>query len=233
MKYGAIRGLDSPFSRVILGTDSLFKTEVAFSALDAAVELGINTVDTARIYGSEETVGRWMKSRQRRSDVSIITKGGLPGPPTATILGQECEASLKALSIDCIDCYLVHYDNASIDLGEMLTALDGLRRAGKIRSFGLSNFQFARVQDFVQICSERSIAGPSAISAHHSLLSWTSPMWPNAQSLAEPEMCSVRAWYAANDYGVLAYSPLARGFFKSKAMHTTVSPHFDCPLNHE
>lgn len=233
MRYAAIHGLSSRCSRIVLGTDSLADAETAFAILDAALALGINTLDTARAYGSEETIGRWMMSRRRRSDVVIVTKGGFPHAPTGERIRLDCQASLAALQTDHIDCYLVHYDDTAIDLDEMLSALERLRQEGKIRTFGLSNFRFERVQKVVQFCSHHGFPGPSVISANDGLMPWVSPLWPNAETLAGREKRTARAWYEAQGHAIFAYSPLGRGFFKAKAAGRAVGPHYDCAVNHE
>jgi aryl-alcohol dehydrogenase-like predicted oxidoreductase len=115
----------------------------------------------------------------------------------------------------------------------MVCAIDRLRTEGKIRTFGLSNFRLARVQDVVRSCSEKGVEHPTIISAHHGLISWVSPLWPNAQTLAGDDKGADRAWYESQGYGIFAYSPLGRGFFKAKAAGLAVSPHFDCASNHE
>jgi aryl-alcohol dehydrogenase-like predicted oxidoreductase len=232
MQYASIGGISST-SRIVLGTDSLRELESGFRVLDEAIGLGINTLDTARVYGTEATIGRWMETSRRRSDVTIITKGGFPGQPTAARIHLDCESSLRALRTDNIDCYLLHYDCETVDVNEMISALDRLRLEGKIRTFGLANFCFARVQHVVRACSNQGIEHPTIVSAHHGLLSWVAPLWPNAQTLAGEEKSAERAWYESRGYNILAYSPLGRGFFKAKAAGLAVGPHFDCPANHE
>ena len=170
---------------------------------------------------------------RRRSDVILITKGGFPGRPTAARIYRDCETSLRALRADHIDCYLVHYDCEAIEVSELISALDRLRQDGKIRAFGLSNFRLERVQRIVLYCFEHDVEGPSVVSANHGLIPWVSPLWPNAQTLAGREKSTERAWYNSHGYGIFAYSPLGRGFFKAKVAGLPVSAHYDCPSNHE
>lgn len=216
-----------------MGTDSLTEREEGFRLFDEALELGINTFDSARVYGSEEIIGLWLQSCRRRYDVIIVTKGGFPGRPTFARIVRDCEASLSALRVDYVDCYLLHYDCESLDVNEMMSALDKLHREGKVRTFGLSNFRLERAQRIESSCVDQRIQRPSIISANHGLIPWVSPLWPKAQTLAGSEGKAARAWYESHGYAIFAYSPLARGFFKAKAEGIAVSPHYDCPSNHE
>ncbi len=122
----------------------------AHGILDRAVERGINLLDVANIYqggASEQILGRWLARGGRRHDLVLATKvGGPAGPkPTDRGLSREhvvasCEASLRRLQVDVIDLYQVHWPDVDTPLQETLEALAELRRAGKIRFAGCSNY---------------------------------------------------------------------------------------------
>ena len=116
--------------------------------LDHATGSGINLLDVADVYQdgiSEQIVGRWIADRGRRSELVLATKvGGPTGEGQQGLsrlhLMEACEASLRRLRTDYIDLYQVHWPDARTPLQETLGALDELRRAGKIRFAGCSNF---------------------------------------------------------------------------------------------
>jgi diketogulonate reductase-like aldo/keto reductase len=103
------------------------------------IDLGMTLIDTAEMYGeggAEEVVGEAIQGRRDR--VFVVSK---VYPHNATRRGTiaACERSLKRLRIETIDLYLLHW-RGSVPLAETLDAFAGLKRSGKIGSFGVSNF---------------------------------------------------------------------------------------------
>jgi aryl-alcohol dehydrogenase-like predicted oxidoreductase len=129
----------------------------SYAILDAFVELGGNALDTADVYSawapghqggeSEAVIGRWLKRSGKRNKVVIGTKVGLwpkrPGVKRANIVAA-CEDSLSRLGVDAIDLYWLHRDDEATDPEEFVSSLEELKRAGKIRAFGASNFKPGR-----------------------------------------------------------------------------------------
>jgi aryl-alcohol dehydrogenase-like predicted oxidoreductase len=119
------------------------------AVIDAALDAGVNLLDTADIYGdgrSEEQIGEWL-SGGRRDEIVLATKfgmdrsGALPGAPgSAEYVRAACERSLGRLRTDSIDLYQYHEPNPDVPLEETLGALDELVQAGKVREIGCSNF---------------------------------------------------------------------------------------------
>ena len=115
-------------------------------ALRTGIDLGLNVIDTAEMYasgGAEEVVAEAV--RGRRDDVFIVSK---VMPQNASRKGTiaACEKSLKRLSTDRIDLYLLHW-RGSHPLAETVAALASLRQAGKIRHWGVSNFDVADMEE--------------------------------------------------------------------------------------
>ena len=132
----------------------------AVAAVRTAVELGVNFVDTAPVYGhgrSEELVGEALEGLRDR--VVLATKCGLVWPPRAGrhhFVGpdgvpiyhnlepdsviQECESSLRRLRTDVIDVYQCHWADPGTPLDDTMPALLKLKEQGKIRAIGVSNF---------------------------------------------------------------------------------------------
>lgn len=116
--------------------------------VDICLEAGVTLFDTADVYSagaSEEVLGRAIKGR--RDKVLISTKAGLPvgdGPNEAGSsrirLIEACEAALRRLGTDHIDLFQLHAFDAGTPVEEVLSTLDGLVRAGKVRYVGVSNF---------------------------------------------------------------------------------------------
>lgn len=125
------------------------------AVLEAGLDLGMNLVDTADIYGlgwggqafgeAEENLGRILAGAPFLRDRMVLaTKGGIvPGVPYNSgrdAIGAACEASLRRLSTDVIDLYQIHRPDMLTHPAELAEALSALRTAGKIREVGVSNF---------------------------------------------------------------------------------------------
>src|SRR5205807_5127707 len=125
---------------------------------DAALDAGMDTVDTANGYAegrSEELLGEWMKGR--RQAITLATKcrfptlgGTAPMHPNESGLSRKsilwnCEQSLRRLQTDFIDLYQVHMQDGSVPVEETMAAFDQLVRDGKVRYVGCSNYAGYRV----------------------------------------------------------------------------------------
>lgn len=109
------------------------------AALKLGLDLGLSLIDTAEMYGdggAEEIVGRVIAGR--RDEVFLVSKV-LPQNAGRKATLAACEASLKRLGTDRLDLYLLHW-RGSVPLGETVDAFEALKRAGKIRHWGVSNF---------------------------------------------------------------------------------------------
>jgi len=149
------------------GYGSIEETEF-IKAINRALDVGINSFDTAEAYGfgaSEKSLAKALGSR--RKEAIITTKFGV-GYPKATNyrdssrqrVMDSIEKSLKALETDYVDVYLIHWPDRSIPFEEPMRALDDLVKQGKVRAVGLSNFQLSEIEtcmkarrvDVVQYC---------------------------------------------------------------------------------
>jgi diketogulonate reductase-like aldo/keto reductase len=124
-------------------------------ALRRGLELGMTHIDTAEMYGDAEIVIA-EAIEGRRDEVFLVSKvvpsnGSRRGTITA------CERSLKRLKTDRLDCYLLHW-RGSYPLSETVAAFDELVRAGKIRSWGVSNFDVDDLGEILDVAGEGKIA---------------------------------------------------------------------------
>jgi diketogulonate reductase-like aldo/keto reductase len=125
----------------------------ATAALQRGLDLGLNHIDTAELYGSgaaETLIGRAIAGR--RDEVFLVSKV-LPGNASRAGTIAACEKSLARLRTDRLDCLLLHWRGAH-PLADTIAAFDELERAGKILSWGVSNFDVADLEEVA------AIAGP-------------------------------------------------------------------------
>jgi diketogulonate reductase-like aldo/keto reductase len=136
------------------------------AALRAGMDLGMTLIDTAEMYGdgaAESLVGEAIEGR--RGQLFIVSKV-LPHHATRRGTVAACEASLRRLATDRIDLYLLHW-RGSVPLEETLAGFDDLQRAGKIRQWGVSNF------DVDDMRALNAIAGGSAVAVNQVLYNLT------------------------------------------------------------
>lgn len=188
--------------------------------LDACFAAGVNVFDTARGYGhSEEVLSRYLKTKPRDS-FYLITKGCLPLPfsrlkPRCLI--KDLEKSLATLDLGYVDCYLLHRDDRRADLEAIFAILERYRKAGKIRSYGVSNWTADRIKEANQICISHGYAPLAAISNNFTLLPWVKDPWGGGDGCVsltgnEKELRCLKE----NNLPLYAYSPLARGFLTGR-----------------
>lgn len=184
----------------------------AASLLDLALERGVTLLDTADIYGrgaSEELLGRLLK--KRRSRVLLATKvlGDMrEGDPSSGGLSRRhileaAEASLRRLKTDVLDLYMPHGIDPAVPAEESLEAFDRLKRAGKVRVVGVSNFNAEHLSAWLGLSAARGWARPEFDQVQYSL-AWR---WSEPEALAA---C------AASGVSALAWSPLAGGLLTGK-----------------
>ncbi|WP_205019364.1 aldo/keto reductase [Streptomyces sp. HB132] len=155
-----------------------------FAVLDAYVAAGGNFVDTADSYSawipgneggeSETLIGKWLAARSRRDDVVIATKvGAHPAYKglSPTTIKEAAEASLRRLGTDHIDLYYTHFDDESVPVEEIVTALDQLVKAGTVREVAASNISPERLQASLDFSEREGLARYVALQPHYNLVS--------------------------------------------------------------
>lgn len=141
------------------GSDESDAIETVVSALD----MGVNLVDTAPVYGfgaAEDIVGKALRRRGKRDEAVIATKVGLAWENSsrpvrdarAQRIEKEIEDSLRRLGVEAIDLYQVHWPDPKTPIEETAQAMKKLLDAGKIRAVGVSNFSCEEMQAFAAVC---------------------------------------------------------------------------------
>lgn len=185
----------------------------SIAAINRGVELGINWIDTAAIYGrghSEEVVGRALRGRSDRP--YVFTKcsrvwddeGNHFSRLKADSIREECEHSLRRLGTDVIDLYQVHWPNPEEDLEEGWSAVAEIQREGKVRNIGVSNF------DVEQLKRAEAIAPVQTLQPPYSLL----------RREVEAE---ILPYCLERNIGVICYSPMASGMLTGKMTRERVA----------
>lgn len=191
----------------------------SFDILDTLLGMGINTIDTANSYShwvegnsggeSEIIIGKWMKSRENRSRINIITKvGSGMGQGKRDIseshILKEVEESLRRLQIDEIDLYLTHWDDDKTPVEETLGAYQKLIKAGKVRNIGASNLSPERLNESLEASAKNGLPRYEVFQPGYNL--YDRKEYENGVA----PICQ------EHGLGVITYSSLASGFLTGK-----------------
>lgn len=225
MSYGTIPGLNKPVSRIIHGTimaNSQAQAE-SFALLDAVFEQGINTFDTAHVYGNgdnERTVGAWIRERGIRDQVVIVAKGAHHNADRRRVTPFDITAdihdTLARFKLDHLDLYLLHRDDPTVPVGSIVEVLNEHHRAGTIGPFGGSNWSWERVQAANEYAVAHGLVPFAVSSPNFSLADMVKEPWENCVSIAGVQGAVARQWYAAHKTPLFTWSSLAGGFFSGR-----------------
>jgi aryl-alcohol dehydrogenase-like predicted oxidoreductase len=172
--------------------------------MDHAFEQGITLFDTAEAYAqgaSERVVGEWMKTRQARDKCVLATK--ISGQLTRHRIVASAEASLKRLQTDRIDLLQTHVWDESTPLEETLRALTTLVQQGKVRHIGCSNYSATQLTTALALSNTAGVSRLVSVQPPYNLV----------QRNIEADLLPL---CAAENIGVISYSPLAAGFLTGK-----------------
>ncbi|MFD9873460.1 aldo/keto reductase, partial [[Kitasatospora] papulosa] len=181
------------------------------------VAAGGNYIDTADSYSawipgneggeSETLIGKWLAARSRRDDVVIATKvGAHPSYKglSPTTIKAAAEASLRRLGTDHIDLYYTHFDDESVPVEEIVTALDQLVKAGTVREIAASNISPERLRASLEFSEREGLARYVALQPHYNLVSRDTYEGPLQDTAAAAGLAAV------------PYFALAAGFLTGK-----------------
>lgn len=193
----------------------------SFKVLDAFLEHGFNTIDTADFYSiwapgnqggeSETIIGEWLKQHPgRRDEVVLFTKVGLDmGVPGHKGLSkrwimQAVEDSLRRLNTDYIDLYFAHWPDEQTPYEETLAAFETLKQQGKIRSHGTSNLNAEPLKKSIAVAQQHQLPHYQVLQPEYNLYD---------RHLFEQEL---RPVCQEHNIGVVSYYSLASGFLSGK-----------------
>jgi aryl-alcohol dehydrogenase-like predicted oxidoreductase len=202
----------------------------SIAAIHAALDYGINWIDTAAVYGlghSEQVVARALAGRSNRPYVFTKCervwdeKGQISGSLKRDSIRREVEDSLRRLKAEVIDLYQIHWPIPEEDIEEGWAAMAELKREGKVRWIGVSNFNRSQMERASKIAPITSLQPP--------------------YSIISPEIEREELPYCqANHIGVIAYSPMKSGLLSGKMTRERIAqmppddfrprtPHFQEP----
>jgi aryl-alcohol dehydrogenase-like predicted oxidoreductase len=210
--------LVSPIGLGTMGFGYLADESTSVAILDAALDAGVNLIDTADVYGgpqtpdmtrgyglSEEIIGRWLSRTGRRDDIVLATKVYQPmglGPNdrrlSAYHLRRACEASLRRLQTDHIDLYQMHHVDRATPWEEIWQAMEQLVQQGKISYVGSSNFAGWDIATGQAVATGRHFVGLTCEQSLYNL----------AVRAIEQEVIPALGHLGI---GLIAYSPLHAG----------------------
>ncbi|QYJ15210.1 Aldo-keto reductase YhdN [Rubrobacter xylanophilus DSM 9941] len=182
--------------------------EEAIGAIRRALELGMNWIDTAAVYGlghSEELVARALKGVPEPERPYVFTKCSLVWDGNGQVhnvlkkdsVKRECEDSLRRLQVDVIDLYQIHWPIPDEDIEEGWEALAELKEEGKVRHIGVSNFDVGQMERAGKIAPVETLQPP------YNLID---------RGVEE----EILPYCRQNDIGVIVYSPMKSGLLTGK-----------------
>ena len=207
MQYRNLGHSDISVSSIGMGCVTFGRENDKRSSLEImnhAFEHGITLFDTAAAYGlgaSESVVGEWLKSRNLLDQIVLATK--VNGTLTRQRIVSSAEASLKRLQTDHIDLLQTHVWDESTPLEETLEALTALVRQGKVRHFGCSNYSASQLAEALTLSDQEKLIRLVSVQPPYNLV----------QRDIEADLLPL---CAAENIGVISYSPLAAGFLTGK-----------------
>ena len=222
MHYGNLPGITKPISRIVQGTaNPAFNPAMpdqAFALLDMALEHGINTFDTAHVYGEalETCLGNWIRERGVRDQVVILAKGAHPWEKqrvTSEDIESDMLETMARMGVDTLDLYVLHRDDPSVPVGPIVEALNAHQKAGRIGAFGGSNWSYQRIREANEYAKAHGLTPFAVSSPNFSLAEQVEEPWGNCVSISGPQGEDARAWYAASEVALFPWSSVAGGFF--------------------
>lgn len=202
MEYRKLGRTGVDVSKLILGAWQFgkqmwgdIKDDESVRTMHAALDAGVNMIDTAVGYGrgySEQIVAQAV--RERRDEVRLASK--VMGSPEA--IKKGIDEALERMQLDCIDLYQLHYPNPNVPVADQVGAMAEIQAAGKIRWIGVSNFSLDQMREAVATARIETLQPPYNV------------FWRQYEEDGTIPFC------AENDISVIPYSPLAQGLLAGR-----------------
>lgn len=227
MRYTHLDGFSVEFSKLVYGTGSNKLQGEDFTAaaycLDMAWETGFRVFDSANAYGNaENNLGKWLEKSGNREKAVLITKGmncGMNGSNDtygAQTVRNHVAQSLQRLRTDWIDIYILHRDDESKPVDEIIEVLNECVEKGQIHAFGGSNWKKHRIEQANEYATKRGLRGFTVVSPCFSLAEMVRDPWNRSVSISGEANHGFREWLRDTQMPVFNYSALARGFLSGK-----------------
>lgn len=214
MKYRSLGSSGLKVSAIGLGTNQFggkVDKKIAIDIVHAALDLGVNLIDTADVYrsgSSEEFIGAALEGRRSRALVATKVRGKTGEDPNEQGASRQhilegVEASLRRLNTDYIDLYQIHSWDPETPIEETMRVLDDLVRSGKVRYIGASNFSAWQLTWSNALAELRGWTAFVSIQPHYHMF----------ERGIEKELIPACQYF---EIGILPYFPLAGGFLTGK-----------------
>jgi aryl-alcohol dehydrogenase-like predicted oxidoreductase len=201
----------------------------SFVLLDRYFESGGRFIDTANNYAvwwggdgteSETVLGRWMKDRKNRTELVLASKVGFNTPKVGMglsrkVIRQELEGSLRRMGAGHVDLYFAHTDHRPDSLEETLGAFDELRKEGKLRVIGCSNYRAWRIQEAREVSRRKGWGAYCCVQQRYTYLRPAAGASFGRQLSADDELLDYCAAHV-EETRLLAYSPTLGGAYTGR-----------------
>lgn len=220
MQYMHIDSVLKPIAKLVLGSMMLNIEQMEYSEelLDCYVNQGGNTIDTARVYGSNgaKAIGQWISKRSNRDQIVLIGKGAHPdknGPRVnKEAIERDIEETFEWMQTNYVDIYMLHRDDPEKSVGYILEILNEQLEAGKCHAIGVSNWTTARIEEANIYAAHHGLKGFACNSPNLSLAKPNMPRWEGCVSADE----TYAAWHERTQLPLLSWSSQAGGFFTGR-----------------
>ncbi|WP_124979903.1 aldo/keto reductase [Nonlabens xiamenensis] len=222
MKYATLGNTEIKIPPIAFGGNVFGWTadeKTSFELLDWLLDHGFNYMDTANVYSrwvdgnqggeSETIIGKWMKERGVRDQVTIATKVGMDVGQghidlSANHIREQIDLSLKRLQTDYVDVYFAHKYDENTESLETLATFDDLIHQGKVRCLGASNFPLARFRESESIATDQGLNRYEVFQPEYNLM---------RRNEFEDDL---QQYCLEQNIGVTSYFTLASGFLTGK-----------------
>lgn len=226
MEYISVPYVKNKVTKIVFGTaipvflDGTDQNKL----LDAAYEMGITTIDTARVYGdAEKSLGKWIYEKNMRDKIVLLSKCGHHDLVTGEKrvnekeMRRDFEISSNYLKTDYIDIYVLHRDDPDMAAGEIIEIFNAMHAEGKIGAFGGSNWIHQRIEEANEYAYKHNLIPFTVSSPNFGLAEMVADPWGGGcVSISGSQNAEVREWYKKNHISVFAYASLAHGLLSGR-----------------
>ena len=215
MRTLRLEQLNRDVSRLGLGTMVFTRAprELTFDMLDLFVASGGNLIDTAEVYGSEPAIADWLEARGNRESVVVLDKACHELVDiTADGIRAGVATNLDRLRTDYIDIWMLHRDDPSKPVSLAVDAVNKEIDAGRVRSYGGSNWSTARLAELNEYADSHGLVGMIGSSEHLSLATPNAPRWPGVRWIDADD----QTWRESTGFPLFPWSSQAGGFFSGR-----------------